>query len=90
MLARLATFNSAPADIDDANVELLRETVKKTPGFIAGFHLHDEDTGTAYSLIVLEDTDAIGAVRDALAARPPDRRVGADPDNVQFLTARAF
>jgi hypothetical protein len=90
MLARLATFNSAPADIDDANVELLRETVKKTPGFIAGFHLHDEDTGTAYSLIVLEDTDAIGAVRDALASRPPDRRVGADPDNVQFLTARAF
>jgi hypothetical protein len=90
MLARLATFNSAPADIDDANVKLLRETVKKTPGFIAGFHLHDEETGTAYSLVVLRDADAIGAVRDALAARPADQRVGTDPDNVRFLTAHAF
>ena len=90
MLARLATFNSAPADIDEANVALLRDTVKKTPGFIAGFHLHNEETGTAYSLVVFEDAGAIGAVRDALAARPADQRVGADPDNVQFLTARAF
>jgi hypothetical protein len=44
----------------------------------------------AYSPIEVEDADTIGAVRDALAARPADQRVGAEPDNVQFLTARAF
>jgi hypothetical protein len=90
MLARLATFKSAPAQMDDAKVVLLRDTVKAAPGFIAGFHLQDPQTGTAYSLIVLEDTEAIGAVRDALAARPAGKRVGAEPDTVQFLTAQAF
>jgi hypothetical protein len=90
MLARLATFNSTPADIDDVNVALLRETVRSTPGFVAGFHLQDRDTGAAYSLIVFEDAAAAAAVRDALAARPADQRVGVDPDQVQFLSARSF
>ena len=90
MLARLATFSPKPADVDDANVALLRETVKSTPGFIAGFHLEDTDTGTAYSLTVFKDATAAAAARDALAARPTDKRVGVDPDTVQFLTAREF
>lgn len=90
MLARLATFSSAPAKIDDASVALLRETVKATPGFIAGFHLEDVDTGVAYSLTVYEDAAAARAAGEALATRPVDKRVGADPDEVQFLTAHAF
>lgn len=90
MLARLATFNSAPADIDDPNVELLRDTVKTTPGFIAGFHLLNEETGRAYSLVVVENADAFSAVRDALAARPVEEHVGVNPDKVQFLTASPF
>jgi hypothetical protein len=90
MLARLATFNTAPADIEDANVQHLRDTIKSVPGFVAGFHMLDEQSGTAYSLIVLED-DATGArVRDALARRPAEQRVGVDPDHVQFLAATAF
>jgi hypothetical protein len=90
MLARLATFNAPPADVDDANVALLRETLKSTPGFVAGFHLEDEATGAAYSLVVFEDAAAVSAARDALAARPPEKHVGVDADRVQFLTAREF
>ena len=90
MLARLATFNSAPADLDDANVQLLRDTVKSVPGFVAGFHLHDERSGKAYSLVVVEDEASGAQVQAALAQRSAERRVGVDPDSVQFLTARAF
>jgi hypothetical protein len=90
MFARLASFNSAPGGVDDANVALLRETLKSTPGFVAGFHLEESETGAAYSLVVWEDAAAAAAARDALASRPADRRVGVDPDKVQFLTARAF
>ncbi len=28
MLARLATFNSRPADVEDADVQYLRDTIK--------------------------------------------------------------
>lgn len=90
MLARLATFNSAPAELDDANVELLRQTIKATPGFVAGFHLADEERLVRDTRSSSSRTPTRPARRDALATRPADRRVGADPDKVQFLTARAF
>lgn len=90
MLARLATFNTRPADPDDANVLHLRDTVKSVPGFVAGFHMLDQESGKAYSLIVLEDEASGARVAQALAQRPPGRRVGVDPDQVQILTAIAF
>lgn len=90
MLARLATFNTQPTDPDDANVQHLRDTVKSVPGFVAGFHMLDQGSGKAYSLIVLEDEASGARVAQALAQRPPERRVGVDPDQVQFLTAIAF
>jgi hypothetical protein len=90
MLARLATFNSQPADREDANVQYLRDTIKSVSGFVAGFHMLDEQSGKAYSLIVLEDEATAARVREAMDQRPAERRVGVDPDHVQFLTARAF
>ena len=90
MLARLATFDSQPTDPEDANVQYLRDTIKSVPGFVAGFHMLDEQSGKAYSLIVLEDDASAARVREALDQRPPERRVGVDPDHVQFLTATAF
>lgn len=90
MLARLATFNSAPTDINDPSVRLLEQTVKATPGFVAGFHLHDPKTGKALSLVVLEDANSVQAMREALARRPPETRVGVDPDQVEFFEAKAF
>jgi hypothetical protein len=90
MLARLATFNSQPAAADDANVQHLRDTIKSVPGFVAGFHMLDEQSGKAYSLVVVKDEASGARVREALAQRPAERRVRADPDQVQFLTAIAF
>ena len=90
MLARLATFNSQPADPDDANVQYLQDTIKSVPGFVAGFHMLDEQSGKAYSLVVVEDETSRARVREALEERPADRRVGVDPDHVQFLTAIPF
>ena len=90
MHARLATFNSQPADVDNANVQYLRDTIKSVPGFVAGFHLLDEQSGTAYSLVVVEDKAAGVRVQETLAQRPAERRVGVDPDHVQYLTAIAF
>lgn len=90
MLARLATFNSQPANLEDANVQYLRDTIKSVPGFVAGFHMLDEQSGKAYSLVVVEDEASSARVRAALDTRPADRHVGVDPDRVQFLTAIAF
>jgi hypothetical protein len=90
MLARLATFNVQPADADDANVQLLRDTIKSVPGFVAGFHMVDEQSGKFYSLVVVEDEASAARVREALAQRPAERRVGVNPDHVQLLTAIAF
>lgn len=90
MLARLATFNSVPADADDPDVKLLRETVSGTPGFVAGFHLKDPQTGKAFSLTVYEDAEAAKAAGQRLQARPSDMRVGADPDTVEWLEAHPF
>ena len=50
----------------------------------------DEQSGTAYSLIVLEDEPSSALLREALAQRPAERLIGVDPDHVQFLTARVF
>lgn len=90
MLARLATFNTQPAQADDADVQYLRDTIKSVPGFVAGFHMLDEQSGKAYSLVVLEDEASGARVREALAQRPAERHLGVDPDHVQFLTATPF
>ena len=90
MLARLATFSSMPADLDDPAVRLLEETVKATPGFVAGFHMHDSKRGKAISFVVFEDANAARAVAEALARRPVEDRVGVDPDQVEFFEGRAF
>jgi hypothetical protein len=90
MLARLATFNSVPADDDDPNVRLLRETLSGTPGFVAGFHMHDPQTGKAYSLTVYEDADSAKTAGQRMRARPADKRVGVEPDTVEWLEAHPF
>ena len=90
MLARLATFDSQPTGAEDANVQYLRNTITSVPGFVAGFHMLDEESGKAYSLTVYEDEASAARAREALNQRPAERRVGVDPDHVQFLTATAF
>ena len=90
MLARVATFDSLPDDLDDGSVDLLRDTIKAVPGYVAGFHLRDPRTHKALSVTVFEDRDAVERAREAMSQRPDDRKVGIDPDHVEFFEAFAF
>lgn len=90
MIARVATFKPLPDNLDDGAVDLLRQTIRQTPGYVAGFHLRDPNTNKALSITIYEDHEAVARVRDALAARPDDRKVGIDPDEVEFFEAIPF
>lgn len=90
MLARVATFNSLPDDLDDGAVDLLRQTIKGVPGYVAGFHFRDPRSHKAMSVTVYEDMAAVERVREAMAQRPEDRKVGIDPDHVEFFEAFTF
>lgn len=90
MIARVATFNSLPDDLDDGAVDLLRQTVRETPGYVAGFHLRDPNTNKALSVTIFEDMNAIGRAGEALGRRAGDQRVGTEPDLVEYLEAHPF
>jgi hypothetical protein len=95
MLARLATFNSQPADPEDANVQYLRDTIKSVPGFIAGFHMLDEQSGkgllTRGSRGPGERCPGPGGARPTSdrAARRRRSRPRAIPDRASVLTQAA-
>lgn len=90
MIARVATFTPLPDGFDDDAVALLRKTVRETPGYVAGFHLRDPQTNKALSITIYEDADALRQAGGALAARPTDRKVGIDPDTIEFFQAIPF
>ncbi len=90
MLARVATFHDLPDDLDDAAVDLLRQTIKGVPGYVAGFHLRDPSSNKALSVTVYEDRAAVERAREAMSQRPDDSKVGIDPDQVEFFEAFAF
>ena len=85
MIARLATFNSLdPSALDPDAVERLRSTIKSTPGFVAGFHLRNPESGKAVSFAVYASPEALQAVGESLGQRSEDERVGIDPDEVDY------
>jgi hypothetical protein len=90
MIARVATFNALPDGLNDGAVDLLRQTIRETPGYVAGFHLRDPKTNKALSVTIFEDMNAVGRLREALQNRPNDKKVGIDPDFVEFFEAHAF
>ncbi len=90
MLARVATFDTLPDDLSDDAVGLLRETIRSVPGYVGGFHLVDPGTRKAVSVVVFEDEAAVGRAAEAMARRPEARRVGIDPDRVEFFEAVPF
>ena len=90
MLARVATFDTLPDDLDDGAVDLLRKTIRESPGYVAGFHLRDPRTNKAISITVYEDRDAVEQAREAMSRRPAGSKVGIDPDRVEFFEAFAF
>lgn len=90
MLARVATFDALPDDVSDDAVDLLRETIRNVPGYVGGFHLVDPQTRKALSVVVLEDMAAVQRAGAALAARPAAKKVGIEPDRVEYFDAVAF
>jgi hypothetical protein len=87
MIARVATFNHLdPEDLDPDAIERLRGILRSTPGYVAGYHIRNPESGKAFSIAIYESADSIRAAREALAARPTDQRVGIDPDEVEFCT----
>jgi hypothetical protein len=56
MIARVATFDHlVPEDQGSEAARLLRDTIRGTPGYVAGFHLHDPKSNEAMSIVVYED-----------------------------------
>jgi hypothetical protein len=87
VIARVATFNHLdPSALDPDAVERLRSTIKSTPGFVAGFHLRDPESGKALSFTVYESPEALRTAGEALGKQSEDPRVGIDPDDVDYYT----
>jgi hypothetical protein len=85
MIARLATFSHLdPSQLDPDAVERLRSTIKATPGFVAGFHLRDPETGQAVSFTVYESREGLEEAGRALSQRNDPERVGIEPDLVEY------
>jgi hypothetical protein len=89
MLARVATFDPLPEDLDSEAVELLRKTIRESPGYVAGYHLGARGQ-KSLSITIYEDAEAGRAAAARLAQRSEDRRVGIDPDHVEFFEVEPF
>lgn len=86
MFARVATFTKLdPSGLDQGAVERLRRIIRSTPGYRAGFHVRDSNTGKALSFVVYESREAAEAARIGLVQRSNDDRVGIEPDLVEFF-----
>jgi hypothetical protein len=90
MLARVATFDKLPEDLNDEAVERLRQIARETPGYQAGYHGRDPESGRGLSLLIMEDEDAFRVLGERLDARAEHERVGIDPDHVEFFELTPF
>ena len=87
MIARVATFHQLDTDnLDPAAVEQFRDIMKSATGYVAGFHLHDPNTGKAVSFVVYENREALERVGDTLARHPNADPVGIEPDEVDYFS----
>ena len=86
MFARLAIFNTPPEGRPDdtRRTESLRTFVRGRPGFRAGYHLHQPNTGRLISMTIWESEEALVAGAEAVAARPKADRRGIKPDSVEI------
>jgi len=88
VIARVATFDQlSPDELDPDAVERLRETIRSQPGFRAGYHMHDPQSGKALSVVVFESREAFEAMRDE---RPKGQRIGIEPNSVEFFEVIEF
>jgi heme-degrading monooxygenase HmoA len=91
--ARVAIFDETPQlkEDDDRRAASLRATVGAQPGFIAGYHLREEETGRMMSVTVWESRAAMEAGEAAIKGRPPQDQRGIRPSRIErWLVEAAF
>ena len=92
-VARVAIFDPAPVlrEDDDRRAQTLRDLLRTLPGFIAGYHLREEDTGRLIDLTVWESEAALEAGERAVRDRPPSDQRGIRPTKVErWIVDAAF
>jgi heme-degrading monooxygenase HmoA len=89
--ARVAIFDEPPqkkAD-DDRRASSLRATVSSQPGFIAGYHLLEEETGRMMSVTIWESQEAMEAGEAAVRNRPAEDQRGIRPSRIERWVVEA-
>ena len=92
-VARVAIFDPAPVlqEDDDRRAQTLRDLLRTLPGFIAGYHLREEDSGRLIDLTVWESEAALEAGERAVRDRPPSDQRGIRPTKVErWIVDAAF
>lgn len=84
-VARVAVFDHAPVrkPDDERRAASLREVVQAQPGFIAGYHLLDDETGRMMSVSIWDSDAAMEAGERAVTNRPAEDQRGIRPDRIE-------
>jgi heme-degrading monooxygenase HmoA len=83
-VARIAVFDDPVlAPDDDRRAQSLRELLRTLPGFVAGYHLHEEGTGRLMSITIWESERAMREGEELVALRPEADQRGMQPTRVE-------
>ena len=85
MVARVATLDELPrlhAD-DERRVASLRELARSLPGFVAGYHLREENSGRLISVSIWESDEAMISGEEAVKNRPSSDQRGIRPSRIE-------
>lgn len=85
MVARVAVFDEPPTlqDDDDRRVASLHATLRSCAGFVAGYHLREEESGRLLSMTLWESDEAMEAGEATVRARPASDQRGIRPSRIE-------
>lgn len=89
--ARVAIFDEPPQlkKDDDRRVASLRGTLSSQPGFVAGYHLWEEETGRMMSVTIWESQEAMETGEAAVRNRPAEDQRGIRPSRTERWVVEA-
>lgn len=80
MMMRIATFNKKP-EVDPVKYSEFQRWMGSQPGMIAGYHVHDSETGKYLSVSIWESLEAGLAMKDR---QFPGGPLALKPDSVSL------
>jgi hypothetical protein len=90
-VARLALFHSVQLQPDDdRRADSLRSLLRSQPGFRAGYHLYERESGRLISLTIFDTERDLRAAGAAVASRPKEDQRGINPDEVGVWEVTEF